>query len=286
MSKFSRIAVRRIQATRSGTGPGRPGAFTLIELLVVIAIIAILAGMLLPALGKAKAKAQGIQCLNNHRGLTLAWRMYAEDNRDRIPDAYGPNAWVQGLMDLSPGNSSNWDVERDLKKSPLWPYCGNSAGIWKCPADQASVKVAGRQLPRVRSFMMNMWVGGYSGTHGTWSGPEWKVYTRLGDMLNPGPANTWVFIDVREDAINDGSFVTDMTGYPEKPEVTRIVDWPASYHNKAGGLSFADGHSEIKRWLDPRTTRAIIKNGSLQTDVPSPNNRDTVWLQERCTRKM
>src|SRR5262245_34987661 len=158
--------------------PDRKG-FTLIELLVVIAIIAILASMLLPALAKAKTKAQGIGCMNNTRQLMLGWRMYAEDNNDKIPFAYAdkgtPNdrfVWVRGILDWNGGNRSNWDPEEDLRRSPLAPYLGNSFGIFKCPADRSTVKPTsgpnrGQSVPRVRSVSMNSWVGGNQGVH-TW----------------------------------------------------------------------------------------------------------------------
>ena len=110
---------------------GKNRGFTLIELLVVIAIIAILAAMLLPALSRAKAKAQGIQCLNNNRQLLYAWRMYVEENREILPHVkHGAYEWVGGWLDFNGGNRENWDLEVNIKTSLLWTYCGKSPGIF------------------------------------------------------------------------------------------------------------------------------------------------------------
>jgi prepilin-type N-terminal cleavage/methylation domain-containing protein/prepilin-type processing-associated H-X9-DG protein len=257
-------------------------AFTLIELLVVIAIIAILAGMLLPALGKAKTKAQGIMCLNDGRQMMLAWKLYVDDNQDKVPQSFGPNEWVHGLLDNSGANRSNWDVEQDIKKSLLWQYCGNSVRIWKCPADHSTVKYNNVTYPRVRSISMNAW---FDSTDVQDFGPGCRIYKKMGDVAIPGPTMTWVFLDEREDSINDGEMVVGMTGYPDQPKAWKIVDYPASYHNGAGGFSFADGHAEVKKWRDKRTMPNINKSG-LQLNVSSPDNPDVFWMMERSTRKV
>ncbi|MEO5804800.1 MAG: prepilin-type N-terminal cleavage/methylation domain-containing protein [Verrucomicrobiota bacterium] len=275
--------------------------FTLIELLVVIAIIAILAALLLPTLARAKQKARGLQCMSNHRQLTYAWKMYTDDNRDHllyashgaVPSENDQYAWVLGDLDFDPNNASNWDPEVDIKKSPIWPYCGKSTGIWKCPADESVVEVNGVRRPRVRSMSMNFWVGGFNGTDGrlsggdywTYGGNPWKVYLRMPEFTSPGPSGIFLLMDMREDSIDWGNFATDMRGWPDEPAKVAFYDLPASYHNKAGGLSFVDGHAEIKRWKDERTMPPLVRDKDIYDRYPSPNNQDIIWLQDRSTRK-
>ena len=270
-------------------------AFTLIELLVVIAVIAVLAGMLLPVLGKPKQKGQGIQCMNNHRHLTLAWRMHVDDGNDVLPFAQFDRAWVTGFLDFSGGNPSNWDPAVDIMKSPLWPYCGKAVGIFKCPADQSVVKptfgpLQGTTVKRVRSMSMSVWVGDDGPAGDVPWNPGWRVYRRLSDLARPGPAMTFVFLDMREDSVNTGGFAVGMDGFPDHPrDLGWGTDWPASYHNRAGGFSFADGHAEIRRWKDSRTMPPIVKGENALFNngwTPSPNNKDIMWLQERATRRI
>jgi prepilin-type processing-associated H-X9-DG protein len=148
------------------------------------------------------------------------------------------------------------------------------------------VNVRGKVMPRVRSMSMLNWVGGRGlGLEMGWSGPGWRIYRRFTDMVDPGPTRTFVFLDEREDSINDGMFVVDMTGYPDQPRLFHIVDIPASYHGGSGGLSFADGHSELKRWQDARTKPPLVKSVIIPYDRPSPDNVDIAWLQERATRR-
>jgi prepilin-type N-terminal cleavage/methylation domain-containing protein/prepilin-type processing-associated H-X9-DG protein len=291
--------MRKRQSFSRKTAPRNHGGFTLIELLVVIAIIAILAAMLLPALGKAKLKAQGIHCMNSHRQLSLAWRMYADDNHDLLLFAsgdiagYEPGVWMGGNLDFNGGNPSNWDPSVDIWKSPMWPYCGKALGIFKCPADTSVVIVAGQSKPRVRTMVMNLYLGGFNGTGGgVFNVGTWRLYKKNTDLSMPGQDKIFVFMDEREDAINWGNFYTDMLGYPTattaaSPASYKLSDMPGTYHNKAAGFSFADGHSEIKRWLDGRTCPPVqpgvlIFDGT--TETPSPRNVDVGWLQDHATR--
>ncbi len=278
-------------------GASSTGAFTLIELLVVIAIIAILAAMLLPTLVKSKQKAQGIACLNNLKQLQLAWFMYTSDHNDKLAPNLGSfftqttdNTWVRGALTLGGGGLNNPDNTNTLylQKSLLFPYL-RSFGVFRCPGDRSTVIIGGIRHPRVRSLSMNTWLGrnlpdGSLG--GLPTGPpflgdgDYRINVKLTGLIVPPPVQTFVFIDEREDSINDCGFYV---GMGRRGSDAYWIDLPASYHNGAAGLSFADGHAETKRWLDSRTMPPLHPDQPLVHPFPSPNNRDVAWLQDRAT---
>ncbi len=268
--------------------------FTLIELLVVIAIIAILASLLLPALAKAKTKAQGIMCMNNTKQLYLAWRLYVDDFSGKIPPAFSDTLgrpWVEGIQNWDSGRTANWDVNSSLALGVIWPYTGKNPKIYKCPADIYDTNPPKR--PRLRSNSINSFVGMHDGKV-TWFGgpPRWRMFLKESDFV--APSDTWVFVDEHPDSINDGFFCpflanTTANGWPWGgdvfPNVIELPDGPASYHNGACGFAFADGHSEIKKWRDKRTMPPV-KRQPWASRMGHNGNKDVAWLLGKSTQPL
>lgn len=234
---------------------------------MVIGVIALLAGLLLPALNRAKRRAQQVVCTGHFKQLTAAWKLYADDHQGRlVPSFYffrgqvNTNAWVRGSMDddvrvyppveFGVRDSTN---RHGIEWGSLFPYVG-AVAVYRCAADFSAVD----GVLRVRSYSMNGWMGG------TWvkGQSNYVVFKKEQDIVRPGPSRTWVLIDEHERSINDGWFAVDMEGR------RGLLDAPAVRHGDAYGLSFADGHVEVWAIRDGRTLRW----GSLPIPNAPPNS--------------
>ena len=254
--------------------------FTLIELLVVIAIIAILASMLLPALSKAKQRAAGISCMNNAKQLGLAYTLYGLDFEDVCLGPFASPkvpAWVEGGM-FAAADSADM---RYLTNSPTYKYLSTPA-VFRCPADLAMLRVQGKLLPRNRSYSMNAFMGDTSTSWVTDHAKTFQVARKFSDFSSPGASDVYILIDEHENSINDSHFFP-FNNLRTFAANTPWLDAPSGRHGNAAGLTFADGHSAIKKWRSNISGFKRKGGEAVVNDIgwlPKADKADWTWFTE------
>lgn len=249
-------------------------AFTLIELLVVIAIIAILAGLLLPALASAKAKGKQAACLNNFKQLALCYQMYSGDNEGRLVENFAEsasagntNSWVLGNMQ-KPDESTNAFL---IQQAKLFPYA-NHAGIYRCPADASQTG----GVPRVRSYSMNSWVGSRLMEQYPYAKTGFRTFVKESEVAARGPNELWLIADEDEQTIDDAWFLVTMD------DTQPFASFPATRHQRSYGLNFADGHAQMYKLRDSNTQFANVGSAATGNRI-NLNNSDWIRLKQATT---
>jgi prepilin-type N-terminal cleavage/methylation domain-containing protein/prepilin-type processing-associated H-X9-DG protein len=267
---------------------GKAG-FTLIELLVVIAVIAILAALLLPSLSRAKAQALRIQCINEEKQLSIAWMLYSGDNREFLvlngggqPRQSGAYLWVLGSNHGFPQALTNVHYLLSEAHALFAPYI-KSAQIYKCPTDRSVVRAGNRDVPKIRSYALNSYMGAIAGGYvaPVQISTTFKVHLRSASLASDLPAKRFAFMDVNPASICTPGFGVDMVQ-------DTIIHYPASAHNGQAVVSFADSHVESHKWIDRRTRPSLLglgNGGHLPHNLSSPKNADLQWIRERTTSR-
>jgi prepilin-type N-terminal cleavage/methylation domain-containing protein/prepilin-type processing-associated H-X9-DG protein len=286
-------AIKRTPVPAQSANLHRLGrAFTLIELLVVIAIIAVLAGMLLPALAKAKDSARRAHCISNQKQMVIAWAMYPIDNHDTlvlngsqnggsfIPAVTPPFLWVYGGNHGEAQTLTNEQYLIGDKYALLAPY-NKQHKIYKCPADRTLWPLGSKRVFQERSYALNYFIGIKNidaPLKSTWDA-TWRLYRKSAELNADNPANRFLFIDVNPASICTPAFGLDMT-------TDEFIHVPSSFHRFGGVLSFADGHVEWHKWMDGRTRKSNVPGGTFITHGEfSSGNQDLKWLRERATQR-
>ena len=265
--------IQSSQSKKINSAPYHSG-FTLIELLVVIAVIGILAGLLLPVLGKAKARALQTQCMNNLKQIVYAGTMYIDDHQQRFPpnrDGKGiplGETWVEGWLGNAGPDCTNTLY---LKRSLIAPYLGEELEVWRCPMARKPVQMPSRRQLKVRTVSMNCFLGVW------WDSPVATTYEKVTELVHLSPSKTLFFFEEKAETINDGSFGLQWPFKESEPSSWVLRDKPEAWHNGRGNLSFVDGHVEAHRWVDKRTLKPAWN------DAPSPGNQDVLWMQIHAT---
>lgn len=267
------VAIRKCAGNKTGRSETLSGnGFTLIELLVVMAIIALLAGLLLPALNRTRARANQTACLSNFKQFGVALQIYAADHGDHLlPNLDGQNVplgqtWVEGWLGWPGPDCTNTIL---LKQSLLGRYLP-APKLWMCPSAKP-VRVGSITQPRVRTVSLNCFMGSPV------ESPVATTYRKMGQIIQPSPTQALTFVEERPDTINDGAFGMQWPFEEGNPAAWMLRDKPGTLHSKSANLAFADGHVETRRWQDSRTVLAP------RDDEVTPGNQDILWMQQRAT---